>query len=70
MVQQSVDDRGCEHIAPGCKALVACQDHRTALVSTADQLGEQIGALALDGQVADLIDDQQAWGRVDLELFV
>src|SRR5262249_32504134 len=41
-----------------------------ALVPAADELKEQVGALPIDGQVADLVDDEQAGHRVELELVV
>jgi len=40
--------------------LVAGQDHWAALVVPADELEEQVGAHAVDRQVADLVDDQQS----------
>ena len=75
MAQQSIEDRGgddavAEDIPPGAEALVAGQDHRSPLVATADELEEQICAGAVDRQIADLIDDQQAWRRVELELLL
>lgn len=72
-MQQSVEDgRGddaiAEDFAPGPAALVAGENHRTALVAAADELDEEVGADAVDRQVADLIDDQQTRRRVQLEL--
>ena len=66
----SGDDAIAEHLAPGTEALVAGQDHRPAFIAPADELEEQVGADPIDRQVADLVDDQQSWCRVDLELFV
>jgi hypothetical protein len=43
----------------GGEALVADEDHRTALVAPADQLEEEIRPQSHDGQIADLVDDQQ-----------
>lgn len=65
MVQEAVEDGGgddtvAEHLAPRTEALAAGQDHRAALIAAADELEEQVGADAVDRQVADLIDDLQA----------
>src|SRR5690606_20279756 len=64
------DDAVAEHLAPGTEALVAGEDHRAALIATANQLEEEIGADTVDRQVADLVDDQQAWRGVELEFLV
>ena len=40
----------------GREALVAGQDHRTALVAAADQLEEQVRAEPVDRRVADLVE--------------
>lgn len=65
MMQQAVEecggeDRVSEHLAPFGKAAVGGQDHRTTLVSGVDQLEEQVATPRDDGQVADLVDDQQS----------
>src|SRR5215471_3351683 len=54
------DDPVAEDLAPAAEALVARQDHRAALVAATDELEEQVDALPVDRQVADLIDDEQA----------
>ena len=64
MVQQPVEDRTgdygiAEDLTPGAETLIAGDDDRTALVTARDQLEEQVGALAVDRQIANLIDDQQ-----------
>jgi hypothetical protein len=64
MVQKPIENRAGDHViaedlAPGAKTLVAGNDDRTSLVATRDQLEEQIGALAIDRQVADLVADQE-----------
>ena len=63
-MQQTVEDgagdhRVAEHLTPGTETLVAGDDDRAALVTARDQLEEQVGALAVDRQIADLIDDEQ-----------
>ena len=51
--------RVAEDVAPGAEALIAGQDDRAPLVAARDQLEEEIGAVAVDRDVADLVDDQQ-----------
>jgi hypothetical protein len=63
MVDQAVDHRGggdlvAEHLAPPAEGLVAGHDQRGALIPGRDQLEEQVGGLGLEGDVADLVDDQ------------
>jgi hypothetical protein len=45
-----------KHLAPGAETLVAGDDDRAALVATRDQLKEQVGALAVARQIANLVD--------------
>ena len=64
MVQKPIENRAGDHgvaedLAPGAETLVAGNDDRTTLVAARDQLKEQIGALAVDRQVADLVADQE-----------
>src|SRR5207247_1414922 len=54
------DDPVAEDVAPAPEALIAGEDHRAPLVAPADELKEEIGAGAVDGQVADLGEDEQA----------
>ena len=44
---------------PSPEALVAGEYHRPAFVAAADELKEERGRLAVDGQLADFVDDQQ-----------
>jgi len=78
VMQEPIEDRGGDHpvaenIAPGGEALVAGEDHRSALVATADQLEEEIRPQPVDRQVArsrrlmlcsTLVDD---WGLNPLD---
>jgi len=64
------DDAVAKDLAPAAEALVAREDHRASLVAAADELKEEIGAGAIDRQVADLGDDQQSRHGVDLEALV
>ena len=59
-----------EDLPPAPEALVAGQEQRTPLVAPADELEEEVGAVAVDGQVPDLIDDEQTGDGVELELLV
>ena len=57
--QRRGDDGIAEYVAPFSKATVRGEDHRPALIARVDELEEQIAAAVDDGQIADLIDDQQ-----------
>ena len=62
MVQQAVEDRAgddriAKHFAPRTQTLIAGDDDRAALVAARNQLEEQVGALAVDRQIADLVAD-------------
>lgn len=75
MMQQALkrgrgDHPLAEHLAPGAEAPLAGEEHRPALVAATDDLEEQIGAGAVDRQVADLVDDQQLRRCVNLERLV
>ena len=64
MVQQQVEDgardhRVAEDVAPRAQALIARHDDRAPFVAARDELEEQIGALAVDRDVADLVDDEE-----------
>lgn len=64
MIKQAVEDRAGDHgiaedLAPGAEALVAGDDDRTTLVAARDQLEEEISAVAIHRQVADLVANQQ-----------
>ena len=64
VVQEAVEERGgddgiAEDLAPFGEAAVGGQDHGALLVAGVDELEEQVAAAGHDGQVADLVDDQQ-----------
>ena len=59
-----------EHFAARAEALVAGEDHWTALVGVADLLEESVCADAVDQQVAVLADDEQPRPGKELELLV
>lgn len=74
MVQQSVQQGGCNHriaedLAPFCEASVRRQDHGALFVSDVDQLEEQVGAPAGDRQISDLVDDEQRGAGIEADLF-
>src|SRR5207249_8166870 len=75
VMQDSIEDGGSDDavakdLAPAAEALVARKDHRAPLVAAADELEEQVGAGAIDRQVADLVHDQQPRHGVDLEALI
>jgi len=71
VVDEAVDEGGGGHgvaqdLAPGVEAAVAGDDDRAAFVAAGDQGEEEVGGLALEREVADLVDDQEL---VALEAF-
>ena len=73
VVQEAIEERGsddgiAEDLAPFGEAAVRREDHRAFLIAGIDQLEEQVGAAAGDGQVADLVDDQQRSAGVEADL--
>ena len=61
-MDEPVDESGGDHgvaqdLAPLLEAAIARDDHRAALVAAGDESEEQVGGLALERQVADLVDD-------------
>src|SRR4029453_17423410 len=64
MVQQAIkqgrgDNRAAEDVAPFGEAAVRGQDHGAPPKTGVNELKDQIAAAGDDGQVADLVDDQQ-----------
>jgi hypothetical protein len=64
VVQEAVQEGGCynliaEDVAPFGEAAVGGKDHCAALVTSVDQLEEEVSPTRRDGQVANLVDDQQ-----------
>src|SRR5438067_557530 len=64
VVDEPVDHGGgdglvAEDLAPGGEGLVAGDDQRGALVAGADEREHQVGGVGVEGDVADLIDDEQ-----------
>jgi hypothetical protein len=67
-MQYAVEHRRSEHCVAGesgvptAEGEVRSEDHRAALVALRHDLEEQVGLLAVHGQIADLVDDQQLVG--------
>ena len=61
------DHRASEDFAPFGKTAVGGEDHRALFVAGVDELEEEIAAARHDGQVTDLIDDQQCWTAVEAD---
>ncbi len=64
MVDEPVDHGGrdggvAEDLAPAAEGFVAGDVEAGPLVAAADQLEEQVGGLGLEGDVADLVDDEE-----------
>ena len=70
VVQEAVEDRrgndavSGEDLGPLAEALVRGEHDRAALVAPGDDLEEERRLLCVQGQEADLVDDQQAGARV------
>lgn len=63
VVSEPVDDRRrdrgvVEHGRPFFEGTVARQDHGSAFVAAGDDLEEQVCAQTVDGEVAELVDDE------------
>jgi hypothetical protein len=63
-VDEPVDQGGGDHgvaedLAPLLEAAVGGDSDRAAFVAAGDEGEEQVGGLSLQGQVADLVDDEQ-----------
>ena len=64
MVDESVD-HGCgddlvaEHFTPAAEGFVGGDDQAGAFVAAGDELEEQVGCFGFEGDVADLVDDEQ-----------
>ena len=64
MVDEAVDHGGgddvvAEHFAPAAEGFVGGDDQRGPFVAGGDQLEEQVGGFGFEGDVADLVDDEQ-----------
>ena len=64
MVDESVDERRGDHriaedLAPLLEGAVRGDDDRASFVAAGDEREEEVGGLALEREVADLVDDQE-----------
>ena len=64
VVDDAVDDRGghvpvAEHVAPSAGLEVRGEDDAAGLVAVRDDLEQKPGPVDVDGQVAELVDDDQ-----------
>lgn len=74
VVQQAVEKRGGDHgiaedVAPFGEPAVRREYHRALFVAVVDELEEEVCAARGDGQIADLVDDQQTVAAEEAELF-
>ena len=63
-MDDAVDHRGgdglvAEDAAPAAEGQVGCEDQRGVFVAAGHELEEQVRGVLLEGQVADLVDDDQ-----------
>ncbi len=75
VVDEAIDHGGGdggvpEHLAPTAERLVRGDDHRRSFVAGGDELEEEVGGFAVEGDVADLVDDEQRDASESDELFV
>lgn len=75
MVQQAVQDRGgnhgiAEHAAPFSNRAVRGDQDRSLLIAARDQLEEQVRGIGLEGQIAQLVNDQQLRPAQERQLLV
>jgi len=61
------DDRITEDLIPLTEAAVGGEDQRALFVAPRDELEEEVGAVAIDADVADLVDDEELGLAVELE---
>jgi len=61
------DDPVAKDLVPLAEAYVLGQDQRPLFVAPRDELEEQTGAVAVDGDVSDLVNDQELGLAVKLE---
>src|SRR5262249_9842146 len=74
VVQKSVeqgrrDDGIPKNVPPLAEAAIRGQDHRALLIAGVDQLEEQIAGASADGEIADLINDEQRGAAKEADAF-
>ena len=75
MVDDAVDDGGghvavAEHVAPSAELEVRGEDDASPFVAVGDDLEQEPGAVDVDGQVSELVDDEQVGLADGLEFLV
>src|SRR6266581_1404196 len=75
VMQEAVEDGGgddpvAEHLAPDGEGLVRGDEDGALLVAAGDELEEQVGGQTVEGQVADLVDDEELGLDEELEPFL
>ena len=73
VVQESVENGGgedivAEDLAPLGDELIGGDEHAALLVTPSDELEEEVGAALLEGQISELVEDEQLGLRVEVEL--
>src|ERR1700739_64122 len=68
MMGEAVEERGChlgvaEHAGPIAKGQIGGDDDGSALVKPADQMKEQLAARLSEGQVAELVENDEVHAR-------
>src|SRR4051812_6001461 len=74
-MQDAVEDRRGEHVvsedlAPEAEGLIAGDEQRSTLVAAADELEDEIGAVATEGQISELVDNEQLGSAEPLQLLI
>lgn len=64
MVKEPIENRRAndgipEDLATGAETLITGEQNRALLIAPRDELEEQVGALPINGDIADLINDQE-----------
>ena len=73
VVEEAVEDGGSEGVVvvedagPLFEWLVGGEQYGTALVASADDLEEEVGALLVDGQIAEFVEDEEAGAEIFFE---
>ena len=75
MMQQPIQDRRrdqrvAKDFSPRPEAVVRGEDNGASLIPPGDELEEEVGAVLIKRDVADLIDDQQRRQGIRLEAFL